>query len=112
MHHLARPPSISLRRQVGALLKPRYLWIGWNSMNLSGDDNVLKEARSALIDALQALREHKDSVIVIGAQAIYLHTGAANVALAEATKDSDLALDARSLGGDPLIEQAMRAADF
>lgn len=30
-------------------------------------------------------------MIAIGAQAIYLHTGAGEVALAEATKDSDLA---------------------
>jgi hypothetical protein len=64
------------------------------------------------LDALEALREHRDSVIVIGAQAIYLHTGAAEVALAEATKDSDLALDSRSLGEDPLIEEVMTAAGF
>lgn len=51
-------------------------------------------------------------MVVIGAQAIYLHTGAAEVALAEATKDSDLALDTRSLGSDPLIEAAMTAAKF
>jgi hypothetical protein len=81
-------------------------------MNLNGDDDLLKEARSALIDALEALSKHKNSVIVIGAQAIYLHTGAADVALAEATKDSDLALDARSLGEDPRIEQAMQDAHF
>jgi hypothetical protein len=81
-------------------------------MKTSGGDDVLKAARSALLDALEALREHRDSVIVIGAQAIYLHTGAADVALAEATKDSDLALDARSLGGDPLIQDAMREAGF
>jgi hypothetical protein len=81
-------------------------------MRKSGGDDVLKEARSALIDALEALHAHRDSVIVIGAQAIYLHTGAANVALAEATKDSDLALDVRSLGEDPRLEQAMQAADF
>jgi hypothetical protein len=81
-------------------------------MNTNGGDRVLKEARSALLDALEALREHHDSVIVIGAQAIYLHTGAARVALAEATKDSDLALDARTLGEDPRVEEAMTAAGF
>src|SRR5258706_14168677 len=81
-------------------------------MNASGGDEVLKQARSALLDALEALREHRDSVIVIGAQAIYLHTGAADVALAEATKDSDLALDARSLGEDPRVEEAMEQAGF
>lgn len=52
----------------------------------------------------------RDSVVVIGAQAIYLHTGSAPVAVAEATKDSDLGIDLRTLGDDPLIEEAMRVA--
>jgi len=81
-------------------------------MPSSGAVDLLVEARSTLLDALGALAEHRDAVIVIGAQAIYLHTGEAQVALAEATKDSDLALDARFLGSDPLIEEAMRQADF
>lgn len=50
--------------------------------------------------------------MVVGSQAIYLHTGGAAVALAEATKDSDLALDPRSLGDRPLLEDLMRAAGF
>jgi hypothetical protein len=49
---------------------------------------------------------------LIGAQAIYLHTGAAVVALAEATKDSDLAVDPRTLGDHPLLDDAMSAAGF
>lgn len=82
-------------------------------MSTSGaDDDQLVEVRSALLDALTALAEHRDSVIVIGAQAIYLHTGRADVALAEATKDSDLAVDSRSLGDDPRIETAMEGARF
>lgn len=78
----------------------------------NGDGDLLVQARSALLDALTALSDHRDSVVVIGAQAIYLHTGAAEVALAEATKDSDLVLDSRSLGSDPLIEAAMTRANF
>lgn len=77
-----------------------------------GGDNLLVEARSALLDALEALSEHRESVIVVGAQAVYLHTGSADVALAEATKDSDLALDPRSLGISPLVEEAMTVAGF
>ena len=77
-----------------------------------GDADILVQARSALLDALDALEDHRDSVVVIGAQAIYLHTGSAQVALAEATKDSDLALDVRSLGDDPRIEVAMERANF
>ncbi len=81
-------------------------------MSKNGAGDLLVQARSVLLDALTALSDHRDSVVVIGAQAIYLHTGAAEVALAEATKDSDLALDSRSLGSDPLIEAAMTGANF
>jgi hypothetical protein len=81
-------------------------------MNATGVSDLIVEARSALLDALEALDAHRDSVIVIGAQAIYLHTGGVRVALAEMTKDSDLAPDARALKNQPLIEEAMRAAGF
>lgn len=82
-------------------------------MNPPGDsDDLLVRARSVLLDALIALDAHRDSVVVIGAQAIYLHTGSAQVAVAEATKDSDLGIDLRTLGDEPLIEQLMRRAGF
>jgi hypothetical protein len=76
------------------------------------DGSLLARARQALLDALEALREHRDSVVVIGAQAIYLHTGAAATPVAEATKDSDLAFDVRRLADQPLIDAAMRLAKF
>lgn len=69
-------------------------------------------ARTALLDALEALQEHLDAVILVGAQAVYQHTGAAKVALAEYTTDGDLAIDPDLLGADPLIEDAMVAAGF
>lgn len=81
-------------------------------MNAPGGSDLLVQARSALLDAVDALREHRDAIVVVGAQAIYLHTGRTDIALAEATKDSDLALDTRHLGDDPRIEQAMTAAGF
>lgn len=74
--------------------------------------DLLVRARTVLLDALEALAEHRNAVIVIGAQAIYLHTGDMDVALAEATKDSDVAIDLRLLGPDPLIEDAMKRAKF
>lgn len=74
---------------------------------MPGADNLIVEARAALLDPLAALEAHRDSVILIGAQAIYPRTGGATFALAEATKDSDLAIDARTLGEDPLLEEAM-----
>lgn len=84
-------------------------------MSSPGDNeptDLLVRARSALIDAVVALDEQRDAVIVIGAQAVYLRTGKMDVALAETTKDSDIALDPRALVDDPRVETAMRAAGF
>lgn len=83
-------------------------------MNNSGDEatDLLVRARSVLLDALDALHEHHDAIIVIGAQAVYLRTGGLDVALAEATKDSDVAIDPRLLTDNPRLETAMRAAGF
>lgn len=74
--------------------------------------DLLTRSRAGLLDALDALVDHRDALIVIGAQAIYLRTPAAPVALAEATKDSDLALDPRRLDDDPVVEEAMTRARF
>ena len=79
---------------------------------MPGADNLIVEARAALLDAVEALDAHKESVILIGAQAIYLRTGSVTFALAEATKDSDLAIDPRNLGEDPRLEEAMTGAGF
>lgn len=77
-----------------------------------GSDDILVRARSALLDVLEALREQRDAIIVVGAQAVYLRTGSLNVALAETTKDSDVTIDPHKLHNDPLLEAAMRAAGF
>jgi len=81
-------------------------------MSQPGDADLFTAARSALLDAIGALQPHLRAVVVIGAQAIYLHTGGAAVALAETTKDSDIALDTRVLPDTPLLEDAMREAGF
>lgn len=83
-------------------------------MNSRGDETVdlLVSSRSTLLDALEALREHRDAVIVVGAQAVYLRTGGIDVALAETTKDSDVAVDPRLLGENPLLESAMKSGGF
>lgn len=83
-------------------------------MNSSGVEaaDLLVRARTVLLDALDALHEHFDAIIVIGAQAVYLRTGGIDVALAEATKDSDVAIDPRLLADVPRLEAAMRAAGF
>jgi hypothetical protein len=75
-------------------------------------DDLLVKARSVLLDALEALDKQRDAVVVVGAQAIYLRSGQAIVAVAEATKDADLAINPRVLPQEPLLEEAMEAAGF
>lgn len=69
-------------------------------------------ARLGLLDALEALEAHLDALVIIGAQAVYLHTGATEIALAEFTTDGDVAVDPDLLSSDPLVEEAMRTAGF
>jgi hypothetical protein len=65
-------------------------------------------ARRVLLDALEDLAEHRDAIIVVGAQAVYLRTGAANVGVAEYTTDGDLAVASDVLADNPLLEDVMR----
>ena len=69
-------------------------------------------ARTGLLDALSALEPHHGALVLIGAQAIYLHTGPVEIALAEYTTDGDLAVDPGLLAASPLVEDAMRVAGF
>ncbi len=75
-------------------------------------DQLYVEARRALLDAVEALAPHRDSLILVGAQAVYLHTGEADIAVAPYTKDADVAIDPRHLGGHPVLDDAMQAAGF
>jgi hypothetical protein len=68
--------------------------------------------RRALLDALDALGAHRTAVVLVGAQAIYLHTGEVDEAIATETKDSDLVIDPQNLGSDPLLEEALAKAGF
>ena len=69
-------------------------------------------ARRVLLDALTALAPHGDAVILAGAQAIYLHTGTADLAIAPYTTDGDLVLNPLLLGDAPELEAGMSAAGF
>ncbi|MFV0532198.1 MAG: hypothetical protein ACK5MR_00920 [Cumulibacter sp.] len=75
-------------------------------------DPVYIASRTALLDALVALGPHARHAIVIGAHAVYLRAGSAHVAIAEATKDSDIAIDPRSIADMPHIEDAMSSGGF
>ena len=72
------------------------------------------DAREALLDAVDALGRHSDAVILVGAQAIYVHTKSeeANFALSPFTYDADIALDPDLLRDSPTIIDAMSGAGF
>jgi hypothetical protein len=69
-------------------------------------------ARSVLLDALEALGPHREALILVGAQAIYFHTGDVDIAVAEHTTDADVTIDPRLLGKTPEIESAFLSAGF
>lgn len=69
-------------------------------------------ARRVLLDALEALRPHARSLILVGAQAVYLRTGPASLPIAEFTTDSDLTIDPGLLAEAPSLGELMQAAGF
>lgn len=69
-------------------------------------------ARRALLDALEALRPQLDALILVGAQAIYIHTGDMDEAIATETTDGDIVVDPSRINDDPLLEEALRSAGF
>jgi hypothetical protein len=82
-------------------------------MKMPGDlDDVYVRARSVLLDALEALAEHREAIILVGAQAVYLHTGEGDLAVAHYTTDGDLAIDPGILKDTPLLREALQSAGF
>jgi hypothetical protein len=81
-------------------------------MSAPGASETYVAARRALLDALDALTGHLDALVLVGAQAIYIHTGEADVAVATHTKDGDLLVNPDALSEDPLLEEAMEQAGF
>ncbi|MFZ2114246.1 MAG: hypothetical protein WAU77_11040 [Solirubrobacteraceae bacterium] len=75
-------------------------------------DPIYVEARRVLLDALTALAPQGAAVIVAGAQAVYLRTGEADIAVAPYTTDGDLTLDPSLLMDEPALETVMRGAGF
>ena len=69
-------------------------------------------ARRVLLDALAALESHLPSLVLVGAQAVYLHTGDTDLNVPLFTTDADLALNAENLDENPEIGAVMRAAGF
>lgn len=75
-------------------------------------DPLYVAARVVLLDALEAVRAHLDALVLVGAQAVYVHAGEADLAVAPYTTDGDLAIDPARLGPTPLLENALTAAGF
>ncbi len=69
-------------------------------------------ARSVLLDALVALEGHLDNLIRVGAQAVYHHTGEADLNIPLMTTDADLAINAVDLAEVPEIGAVLRTAGF
>ncbi len=69
-------------------------------------------ARRVLLDALAALEGHLDNRILVGAQAVYHHTGDADLNVPLLTTDADLAINTRDLADTPEIGSVLRSAGF
>ena len=74
---------------------------------------MMVEARRALLDALDALSDHRESLILVGAQGVYLRTASIDLSFsASYTTDADLVINPVALGSAPLLAEAMRGAGF
>lgn len=69
-------------------------------------------ARGVLLDAIEALGSQATSVVLVGAQAVYLRCGDGGLAVAPMTTDADLALNADLITDEPELCTAMEAAGF
>lgn len=69
-------------------------------------------ARRVLLDALDALTDHLDQLVLVGAQAVYLHTDESDLNVPLMTTDADLAVNAAGLEDAPQIGTLLQAAGF
>lgn len=79
---------------------------------IDNEDELYLIARRVLLDALEALDEHRDAIVLVGAQAVYLRVGDADLALSPYTTDADLVIDPHRLAEIPPLEQVLLAAGF
>lgn len=76
------------------------------------EQQIFIAARRVLLDAAEALAEQSEALILVGAQAVYLHSGDADIPVAIFTADADIGIDRDRLSADPHIEDVMRGAGF
>ena len=79
---------------------------------LSDFDELYVMARRVLLDALDALGDHRDAIVLVGAQAVYLRVGDADLAVTPYTTDGDLVIDPAVLNEIPPLERALMDAGF
>lgn len=75
-------------------------------------DPVYVKARKTLLDALDALGPQRNAFVLVGAQAVYIHAGETDLAVAPYTTDGDIAINPELLVDVPLLEDALREAGF
>ncbi len=81
-------------------------------------DPLYVQARKALLDATDALAAHRDAVVLVGAQAIYVHTEEADLAdiahppPPEYTTDADFSLSPEDLSDSPTVARVLVERGF
>ena len=75
-------------------------------------DLLTVAARRVLLDALDALAAQRDAITLVGAQAVYLRSGAGELTSPSYTSDADLGVDPSVLDDEPLLERIMADAGF
>lgn len=69
-------------------------------------------ARRVLLDGLEALSGQRSAVILVGAHAVYLRVGDADLGTTPSTTDADVAIDPARLSSDPKLDAALVAGGF
>lgn len=75
-------------------------------------DELYVMARRVLLDVLGALGDHRGAIVLVGAQAVYLRVGDADLAVTPYTTDGDLVVDPAVLTEIPPLERALLDAGF
>ena len=68
--------------------------------------------RRVLLDALEALAEHRKAIVLVGGQAVHIRTARTPLVSSAYTSDADLSLDPAQVLDQPLLQEAMKAAGF
>jgi hypothetical protein len=64
------------------------------------------------MDAAEALESQLDAVVLVGAQAVYLRTGDADIGVAPYTTDADITIGPDDLADEPLLADLLTAKGF